>query len=194
MANTTLTPELAKLVGELAGVFAQSQPVVAAKARINLFYQNPQATDLFRSVQQYGETLRNKHMEGMPPTEEEISKFDSMRQAVVDNPLCSGFLESRQLIDDMLVTVNQYLCMAVEKGTAPTDEEVAEALERAASQSVSCSCGGNCHGGDGECSCGGDCHCGEGGVWHGGDDCKCREEDGECHCNEPGHECHCKNK
>ena len=32
MANTSLTPELAKLAGELAAAFANSQKVVAAKA------------------------------------------------------------------------------------------------------------------------------------------------------------------
>ena len=74
MANTSLTPELAKLVGELAAAFANSQKVVAAKARIGLFYQNPEATDLFRKVSEYGETLRNKHMEGMPPSEEELER------------------------------------------------------------------------------------------------------------------------
>ena len=73
MSNTSLTPELVKLTTELAAAFAQSQKVISAKARIGLFYQNPEATDLFRKVNEYGEKLRNKHMEGMPPSEEEIS-------------------------------------------------------------------------------------------------------------------------
>ena len=50
MANTSLTPELVALAKELAAGFAASQKVVAAKARIGLFYQNPEATDLFRKV------------------------------------------------------------------------------------------------------------------------------------------------
>ena len=62
MANTSLTPELAKLAGELAEAFAQNQKVISAKARIGLFYQNPEATDLFRKVNEYGEQLRNKHI------------------------------------------------------------------------------------------------------------------------------------
>lgn len=169
MANTSLTPELARLAGELAGAFAESQPVIAAKARIGLFYQNAEATDLFRKVNEYGEKLRHKHMEGMPPSEEEISHFDSLRQAVVDNPLCSGFLEARQQLDEMLSTVNQYLCLAIDLGKAPSDEEVADAMQ----QQVSCSCGGEGHG---HChDCGDDCHCGEG--------------EHECHCGEQGHEC-----
>ena len=45
------------------------QKVVSANARIRLFYQNPEATDLFRKVNEYGEELRNKHMAGMPPSE-----------------------------------------------------------------------------------------------------------------------------
>lgn len=192
MANTSLTPELAKLAGELASAFANSQKVVAAKARIGLFYQNPEATDLFRKVSEYGETLRNKHMEGMPPSEEELNKFDQLRSAVVENELCKGFLESRQLLDDMLSVVNQYLCIAIEKGAAPSDEEVADAMNQ---QMSACSCGGGCHGDCSDCdndSCGKhgeghECKCGK------GDDCcggNCG--DGECCGNHgEGHECKC---
>lgn len=91
MSNISLTPELAQLTRDLAAAVASSQKVIAAKARIGLFYQNADATDLFRKVNEYGEKLRNKSMEGMPPSEEEIAKFDSLRQAVVDNDLCKGF-------------------------------------------------------------------------------------------------------
>ncbi|MBR5888996.1 MAG: YlbF family regulator [Akkermansia sp.] len=199
MANTSLTPELAKLAGELAAAFAGSQKVVAAKARIGLFYQNPEATDLFRKVSEYGETLRNKHMEGMPPSEEELSKFDQLRSAVVENELCKGFLESRQMLDDMLSVVNQYLCLAIEKGSAPSDEEVAESMNQ---QMSACSCGGGCHGDCGDCdneSCGKKCDCGDS-KCNCGPDCTCGCQEGkECTCGEgeccgkhgEGHECKC---
>ncbi len=178
MANTSLTPELVKLTTELAAAFAQSQKVISAKARIGLFYQNAEATDLFRKVNEYGEELRNKHEAGMPPSEAEIAKFDKLRQDVIDNPVCTGFLEARQLLDDLLGTVNQYLCLAIDSGKAPTDEEVAAAMN----QQMSCSCGGGCHGSCENCdneSC-------EGKGQH---ECHCHEEGHECHCKEEGHEC-----
>ena len=210
MANTSLTPELAALAQELAAGFAASQKVVAAKARIGLFYQNPEATDLFRKVSEYGETLRNKHMEGMPPSEEELNKFDQLRSAVVENELCKGFLESRQLLDDMLQVVNQYLCLAIEKGVAPSDEEVADAMNQ---QMSACSCGGGCHGDCSDCSnescekkscdCGPDCNCGcqEDKECTCGDECCGKHGEGEC-CGKhgegeccgkhgEGHECKC---
>ncbi len=172
MANTSLTPELVELTTQLAAAFAQSQKVISAKARIGLFYQNPEATELFRKVNAYGEELRNKHEAGMPPSETEIAKFDQLRQDVIANPVCAGFLEARQLLDELLGTVNQYLCLAIDSGKAPTDEEVAEAMNQ---QMSACSCGGGCHG-----SC---------------DDCdneQCEGKGHECHCHEEGHECHCK--
>lgn len=160
MATTSLTPELASLTSALADAFAQCQKVVSAKARIGLFYQNPEATDLFRRVNEYGEELRNKDMAGMPPSEEEIAKFDKLRQDVVDNPVCRGFLEARQEIDTLLATVNQYLCLAIHKGSAPTDEEVAESMAQQAS--ATCSCGGNCDSCDGNCKGEGhECSCGK---------------------------------
>ena len=201
MANTSLSPEVAKLAMELASAFAQSQKVVSAKARIGLFYQNPAATDLVRKVSEYGETLRNKHMEGMPPSENEIAEFDKLRQDVVNNPLCKGFLEARQELDEMLAVVNQYMVMAIEKGVAPTDEEVADAMTQ---QMSSCSCGGHCGGDCGDCdndSCDHhhageehECCCGNHGDDH---ECCGGHGDGECcgrHKHDGDHECCCKNK
>lgn len=194
MANTSLTPELVAHATNLASAFAQSQKVISAKARIGLFYQNPEATDLFRKVSEYGEELRNKHMAGMEPSESELAKFDELRAAVVANEVCKNFLEARQELDDMLGVVNQYLVMAIEKGCAPTDEEVAASLNQ---QMSACSCGGGCHGscedcdnehcdhkheGEHECCCGG--HHEE------GHECKC----GGRHHGEEGHECCCGNK
>ena len=190
MSNTSLSPELVKLTSELANAFAQSQKVVSARARIGLFYQNPEATDLFRKVNEYGETLRSKSMEGMPPSEEEFAAFDRLRQDVLDNPICKGFLEARQELDELLATVNQYLCIAVEKGCAPTDEEVADSMN----QQVSCSCGGGCSGNCDDCES--DCKkssshecCGGHGEGH---ECCGGHGDGEC-CggHGEGHECKC---
>ena len=162
MANTSLTPELVKLTSDLAHGFTQSQKVVSAHARIRLFFQNADATALYRKAEDYGEELRNKQMAGMAPSEEEIKKFNDLRQSVVDDEVCRGYLEARMELDELLSTVNQYLCMAINNGTVPTDEEVAETMQQNVS---SCSCGGGCHG---------DC-----------EDC-----DGDCdHRHEEGHEC-----
>lgn len=154
MSNTPLTPELIDLTRQLANAFALSQKVVSARARISLFYQDSEATDLFRKVNEYGEELRNKDMAGMPPTDEEIAKFDSLRQNVVDHPLCKGFLDARQELDELLATVNQYLVLAINKGGVPTDEEVAESMKP---QQHTCSCGGNCQNDCGDCH--GECSC-----------------------------------
>lgn len=181
MSNTSLTPELVKLTIELANAFAQSQKVISAKARIGLFYQNPEATDLFRKVNEYGEKLRNKHMEGMPPSDEEIATFDGLRQDVIDNAVCKSFLEARQELDELLSVVNQYLVIAIEKGCAPSDEEVAESM----TQQMSCSCGGGCSGNCDECES--DCS----GHGHEEHECKCGHGEGHecCGGHGEGHEC-----
>lgn len=166
MANTTLSPDLVRLTAALADAFAQSQPVVSARAHIGLFYQDAAATDLFRRVSEYGAQLQEKKAAGMPPGEEELAKFDQLRSDVVNNERCRSFLEAREQLDLMLATVNQYLCLAIDKGHAPTDEEVAESMTRHVS---ACSCGGHCK--DGECNGNCDGHC------HDGHDCHCHKHE-----------------
>lgn len=158
--NTSLNPELVELTTKLCDALAQDQKIISSKARIGLFFQNADATKLFQDVNNYGEELRNKHLAGMAPTEEEIAKFDELRQAVVENDLARGFLEARQQIDEVLGTINQFLGMSIDLGRAPSLEEVEEARKQ--SMSASCSCGGECEG-----DCGEDCQCDKGG------DCGC---------------------
>lgn len=149
MAATTLPPEIVARTIALAAAFAKSQAVVSARAHIGLFYQDAAATELFRKVSEYGGQLREKREAGMPPGEKELAEFDRLRQDVINNPRCKGFLEAREQLDLMLATVNQFLCMAIDKGCAPTEEEVAQSMTQ---QLSSCSCGGHCKGEcDGSC-------------------------------------------
>ena len=153
MNNDTLENELLATTTALCEALAQAPQIIAAKARIGLFFQNPEATKLFEEVNSYGEELRNKHLAGMPPSEEEINKFDQLRESVISNETAKGFLEARQAIDGILNTISQYLGMSIDLGRAPTAEEV----EQAQQQSASCSCGGDCNCEDGDCdkeSCG----------------------------------------
>lgn len=175
MANTSLTPELIAHVTNLASALAQSPKVIAAKARIGLFYQNPAATDLFRQVNEYGEKLREKQMAGMSPSESEIAKFDELRAAVVGNEVCKDFLEANQQLDELIGVLQQYLVLAIQRGCAPTDEEVAASMQQ---QVSACSCGGGCHGDCDDCD-NENCDHAKGEEHH---CCGHHHEDGEHHC------------
>ena len=82
MNTPVLNDNLRAATEALCNLLAKEDKVVASKAKIGLFFQNPEATKLFEEVNAYGEELRNKHLAGMPPTEEEISKFDALRENV----------------------------------------------------------------------------------------------------------------
>lgn len=159
--ENTLNSKLQTLTTELCNALAEDQKIIAAKARIALFFSQPEATTLFQEVNAFGEELRNKHLAGMPPSEEEINKFEELRQAVIANETARGFLEARQEIDEVLGAINQNIGMTMDLGRAPTPEEV---IEAASKQAQGGCCGGSCGGEggcDGDCDCGDDCECGE---------------------------------
>lgn len=91
MNTPVLNDNLRAATEALCNLLAKEDKVVASKAKIGLFFQNPEATKLFEEVNAYGEELRNKHLAGMPPTEEEISKFDALRENVIKNDAARGF-------------------------------------------------------------------------------------------------------
>ena len=67
MNTPVLNDNLRAATEALCNLLAKEDQVVASKAKIGLFFQNPEATKLFEEVNAYGEELRNKHLAGMPP-------------------------------------------------------------------------------------------------------------------------------
>lgn len=179
MTTSLLNPELTEMTTQLCNALAVSKEIIAAKAQMDLFFHNPEATKLFQEVNTYGEELRDKHLAGMPPSEEEIARFDKLRQAVIDNEFSRGFLEARQQIDEILATINTFLGMTIDLGRAPSPEEVEENRKQA---EEGCSCGGHCGEGKEEGHCchghgdGDDDHCCHGRGHGDGDHC-CHKHD-----------------
>lgn len=133
----------------------QDSEIKQLKASIDAFLNDAEARALFDCVNKMGEELREKHMAGMEPTEEEISRFDQLRQNVISNPVCHDFLQARQQVDGLFNEINRYFGMTLELNRVPSHEEVMEAM---APQEGGC-CGGDCSGGDCEGECGDDCSC-----------------------------------
>lgn len=65
MNTPVLNDNLRAATEALCNLLAKEDKVVASKAKIGLFFQNPEATKLFEEVNAYGEELRNKHLAGM---------------------------------------------------------------------------------------------------------------------------------
>lgn len=72
MNTPVLNDNLRTATEALCNMLAKEDQVVAAKAKIGLFFQNPEATKLFEEVNAYGEELRNKHLAGMPPRKKKL--------------------------------------------------------------------------------------------------------------------------
>ncbi len=136
--------------------------VLQLKADIDAFLGNAEARALFDCVNKMGEELREKHMAGMEPSEEEISKFDQLRENVISNEVCHKFLQARQQVDGIFNEVNRYFGMTLELNRVPSHEEVIEAMNQPQ--------GGCCGGG----SCGDDCSCEDGCDKSEGGSCGCQ--------------------
>lgn len=147
-------------VRDLCSAVISDPQIQEQKARIDAFLNNAEARALFECVNKMGEELRQKHMAGMEPTEAEINQFDKLREDVVSNSVCNGFLQARQTVDTVFGEINRYFGMTLELNRVPTQEEIDASIQQ---QSSGCCGGGNC---DGECDCDGDC----------------KSEEGECGC------------
>jgi len=108
----------------------QSQTLRSAKSRIDLFNRNENALALFEHAQRMGEELDNKYKAGIEISKEEEDEFSEIRDFIRAHPMCCSFMESRSDILNILEIIAEYLRISALTGQVPSDEEVAESLER----------------------------------------------------------------
>lgn len=108
----------------------QSQMMISAKSRIEMFRRTDNAREVFEHAERVGGELDAKYKAGVAISKEEEDEFAEIREFVRAQPMCCSFMESRSDIKGVLDSIAEYLRITALTGKLPSDEEVAEALER----------------------------------------------------------------
>jgi cell fate (sporulation/competence/biofilm development) regulator YlbF (YheA/YmcA/DUF963 family) len=94
------------------------------RRKIDTFLADDRAKELYRTLAEKGEHLQHKQEQGVQLSKEEIAAYEKDRDALVANPVASGFIEAQQNMHKVQETVNQYISKTLELGRVPTDEEM----------------------------------------------------------------------
>ncbi|MCL4177611.1 MAG: YlbF family regulator [Verrucomicrobia bacterium] len=103
------------------------------RERIDAFMANPDVQAQYQELSELGGALRHKQQMGMSADGPEFDQFEEKRQAFLDNPVASGFLEAQEHMHQMRETVNRYVTRTFELGRLPSAEDF-----------ESCSCDSGC--------------------------------------------------
>jgi cell fate (sporulation/competence/biofilm development) regulator YlbF (YheA/YmcA/DUF963 family) len=111
------------------------------RQRIDTFLADSSARGAYESLMSKGQALQEKQHHGQPLDPTEISAFEKDRDALLKNPVATGFLDAQEEMHEIQSTVKKMVGKTIELGRIPSADELAE---------------GGCCGGGGGGGCG--CH------------------------------------
>ena len=107
------------------------------RQRIDTFLSDATARGQYESLMNKGQSLQEKQHNGHPLDQAEIAAFEKDRDALLSNPVASGFLDAQEEMHDLQHSVQRFVAKTVELGRLPGAEDLAES---------SCGHGCGCHG------------------------------------------------
>ena len=111
------------------------------RTRIDAFLADAAARGQYEALMSRGQAMHEKQHQGQPLDPAEIASFEKDRDALLKNPVATGFLDAQEEMHEMQSTVKKTVAKTIELGRIPTAEELNE---------------GGCCGGGGGGGCG--CH------------------------------------
>ena len=107
------------------------------KSRIDTFLGDATARGAYENLMSKGQALQEKQHSGQALEPAEISAFESERDALLKNPVATGFLDAQEEMHELQSNVKKTVAKTIELGRIPTAEELS-------GDGGCCSSGGGC--------------------------------------------------
>ena len=121
---------------ELCETLLTEPTVTSIRQRIDTFMADDQSRSQYETVTAKGQALHEKQHNSLPLTGEEISEFESQREALLTNPIARGFLDAQEEMQGLQEMIQKQIAKTLELGRLPAAEDF---------ESGSCGHGCGCH-------------------------------------------------
>ncbi len=107
------------------------------RQRIDTFLSDATARGAYESLMSKGQALQEKQHGGQALEPAEIAAFEKDRDALLQNPVASGFLDAQEEMHALKESVQKRVSKTIELGRLPTAEDL--------NSGGSCGSGCGCH-------------------------------------------------
>jgi cell fate (sporulation/competence/biofilm development) regulator YlbF (YheA/YmcA/DUF963 family) len=121
---------------ELCEAILEQLKAGGVRQRIDTFLADTTARGQYESLMSQGQSLQEKQHGGQTLEPAEIAAFEKDRDALLKNPVASGFLDAQEEMHDLQHAVQKFVAKTIELGRLPVAEDLAEG---------SCGHGCGCH-------------------------------------------------
>jgi len=121
---------------ELCEAILEQLQAGGIRQRIDTFMSDATARGQYESLMSKGQALQEKQHQGETLDPVEVTAFEKDRDALLRNPVASGFLDAQEEMHDLKHSVQKFVAKTIELGHLPTADDLAEG---------SCGHGCGCH-------------------------------------------------
>jgi cell fate (sporulation/competence/biofilm development) regulator YlbF (YheA/YmcA/DUF963 family) len=122
---------------ELCQTLVAQPEMLLIRKRIDIFMSDESARSQYETLTAKGQALHEKQHRGQPLESAEIADFEKSREALLKNPVASGFLDAQEELHEIQRLIQKRISKTLELGRVPLAEDLEEG---------SCGEGCGCHG------------------------------------------------
>jgi len=108
---------------DLCQAIIQQPEFVDIRQRIDAFMADSQAQAQYQELSELGGALRHKQQMGISTEGPDLDQFEQKREAFLNNPVATGFLDAQEHLHQMRETVSRYVTRTFELGRLPEPED-----------------------------------------------------------------------
>ena len=118
---------------ELCQAIVEEPSFAEIRKSIDTFMSNETVQEQYQELTELGTMLRQKQQMGVEAPDAEVESFETKRQAFLNDPVASAFLDAQENIHGVKETVAKYVTRTFELGRLPDEEDF-----------EGCGCGSGC--------------------------------------------------
>ena len=108
---------------DLCRAILESPNMLSIRERIDVFMSDEKARSQYDELVSKGQALQEKQQQSLPLSGEEITNFEQSREALFQNPVARGFMDSQEELHHLREGVTKYVNKTLELGRMPSEED-----------------------------------------------------------------------
>jgi cell fate (sporulation/competence/biofilm development) regulator YlbF (YheA/YmcA/DUF963 family) len=110
--------------------------MISIRERISTFMADDKSRAQYEALMTKGQAMQEKQQNSLPLAGEEISEFERQREALLANPVATGFLDAQQELHEIQESIHKHISKTLELGRVPAPEDL---------ENCGCESGCGCH-------------------------------------------------
>ena len=131
-----MTTKIESKTQELCAAILEQIQSGGIRQRIDTFLADTNARGQYEALMSKGQALQEKQQHGQVLEPAEISDFETKREALLKNPVATGFLDAQEELNTMQSSIQKHISKTIELGRLPVAADLEEG---------SCGHGCGCH-------------------------------------------------